>query len=145
MAAVDSEKESHVSSIGNRGLVLVYSGVPTANVEEWARELGELASVASCTDLHLVAAPIDTLVVVVWSSSESWEIAGKRPDLSQVLLPSTRVVGILIDKDKSSVLAGLEESFSQLSWLREVSDMVVVSSDSDVVVELASTMALAAS
>lgn len=61
------------------------------------------------------------------------------------MLPSTRVVGIFLDVERAAALAeGEVRQISSLTWLREISDMVVVSSDIGAVVELVTTLAKAA-
>ncbi len=128
-------------------VVLVQVGVPARELGEWTRQLEGIAVIVPAGKLGGIAPARDTLVVTMWSGPGVDPFGDYKvpPDLKPLILSSTRVVGVFIDEERSTALAGGLRSHSPgLSWLREISDMVVVSSDSQVVAELVSTLADAA-
>lgn len=128
-------------------VVVIQIGAPSSEVTQWIHELSGLAAVRPGEDLGDVNPARDTLVVTFWPDPASGPLdaAVVFPDLSRVMLPSTRVVGIFLDAERATALAeGEVRQISSLTWLREISDMVVVSSDVGVVVELVTTLAKAA-
>ena len=128
-------------------VVMIQIGAPSWEVTRWTDELSGLAAVRSGEDLGGVITARDTLVVTYWPDPAPRRLgaAVAFPDLSRVMLPSTRVVGIFLDVERATALAGEEvRQISSLTWLREISDMVVVSSDIGAVVELVTTLAKAA-
>ena len=128
-------------------VVVIQIGAPSWEVTRWIDELSGLAVVRPGEDLGGVNPARDTLVVTYWldPASGPMDAALAFPDLSRVMLPSTRVVGIFLDVERATALAeGEVRQISSLTWLREISDMVVVSSDIGAVVELVTTLAKAA-
>lgn len=135
------------SAAGSGDIVLVQMGVPDIELAQWSRELAGMAVITPPRNLESVTPAKDTLVVTLWSngSSELFADSSIMPDLQPVMLSSTRVVGIYIDEEKATALAADNSSpILGLYWLREISGMVVVSSDGAVVVELVTTLAKAA-
>ena len=125
-------------------VLLVQVGVPARELSEWRQQLRGIAVIVSAGKLGGEAPARDTLVVALWSGSGA-DLFGKGsmpPDLGPLMLSSTRVVGVLIDEGRSAELAGgFRPRSPELSWLREISDMVVISSDGQMVAELVSTLA----
>lgn len=132
--------------LGYGGAVLVEVNCPLHQVDQWSKDLEGLAQVANATSFGEISPPRDTLAVAVWSDSGGLaEGLTSFPKIDSLVQPSTRVLGILIDEAKSTALnPGVTSRCGGLLWLRAISDMVVVSSDSGVVAELVRTMALAA-
>lgn len=139
-----SNKATEYSPLGD--VVLIGIDCPNDELLCWTEELAGLATVRSASSFDDVLPPKDTLVVTIWSGGIMAKGDNSSfPNLLGILQPSTRVVGIYIDPDKLRALApGAAHYFPELSWLRRVSDMVVISSDGGVVAELVSTLALAA-
>lgn len=127
-------------------VVLIGVDCPNDNVLSWKEELAGLAIVRSAKSFDDLLPAKDTLVVTIWSNGITiGDNSYAFPNLLGLMQPSTRVVGIYLDTDKTCALAvGAPHNFAELSWLRSISDMVVISSDSGVVVELVSTLAMAA-
>jgi len=142
-----SGRGSAIASDWGDEVVLVQVGVPARELGEWTRQLEGIAVIVAAGKLGGIAPARDTLVVAMWSGPGLDSFGDRKvpPDLRPLMLSSTRVVGVFIDEKRSTALAGGFRSHSPgLSWLREISDMVVVSSDSQVVAELVSTLAEAA-
>ncbi len=142
-----NSKLSEGDGPGRGEVVVIQLGAPACEVIRWTDELSGLAAVRSGEDLGGVNPAMDTLVVTYWPNpvSGSMDAAVAFPDLSRAMLPSTRVVGIFLDVARATALAAGEVGqISSLTWLRGISDMVVVSSDVGAVVELVTTLAKAA-
>lgn len=127
-------------------VLLVPVGCPINELQRLDQALFDYALVRSIDQLDGVLPPRDTLVIALWSDSVDLLAVGERAgDLNSVRSPSTRVVGLYLDPDRTSVLAGGDTGeFVELSWLRNLSDMVIISSDVGVVEELVTTLALSA-
>ncbi|TAN25307.1 MAG: hypothetical protein EPN30_05055 [Actinomycetota bacterium] len=141
--SIKREKGGSIARAETGIVVLVELGVPAKELSDWAQKLDGMAVIAPAGKIAGIAPARDTLVVTLWSGPESVSFDGHTmpPDLLALILPSTRVVGIFIDEEKSTALAvGNRSQIPALSWLREISDMVVVSSDGQAVVELVSTL-----
>lgn len=138
---------SALSAITDSDEVLLVSvGCPTDELRRLDQVLFDYALVRSIDQLDGVLPPRDTLVVALWSDSvDSLAVGWLAIDLSSIRSPSTRVVGLYLDPDHTSVLAdGAAGEFVELSWLRDLSDMVIVSSDIGIVEELVTTLAKSA-
>lgn len=124
-------------------VLLVTIGCPNEIVAAWEKELSDVAIIKSINQLNLKWAPKDTLIVALWSDSiDSLQMGTKSFDIGDVLLSSTRVVGVFIDSERSWVVSNSSQvELAELSWIRSVSDMVVISSDHEVIGELVITLA----
>ncbi len=140
-ASVICEK---VASGESNEVVVVQIGVPPEELANWRRDLDGLAVITSPSGPGPVSSATDTLVIALWSSPlcESLEAASRLSYLRQEFFPFATVVGVFLDPDKATALElDSVKDLPSLSWLREISDMVVVSSDSRVLVELVTTFA----
>lgn len=123
-------------------LVLLCYGWESSQLHSWAKVLQGLVIVREIEDLENLSPPRDTLVVALDLNGEAVKSLNELNDLASVRVSSTRVVGIYIDREMSPDRNSQESRHSEtLYWLRSISDMVVVSSDSGVVLELVETLA----
>lgn len=127
-------------------VLLVSVGCPHDELRRLGQALYDYALIRTIDQLDGLLPPRDTLVIALWSDSvDSLAVGDRAIDLRSIRSPSTRVVGLYLDPDHTSVLAdGVTGEFAALSWLRDLSDMVIVSSDVGVVEELVTTLAKSA-